>query len=269
MTARVYVGTQGWSYPDWVGPFYPDRAKSSEYLGLYSKAFSSVEVDSSFYAVPPAFHFHGWRERTPDDFRFALKLPGELTHERRLQGGVEVLQTFCRRAALLEEKLGVILIQLPPDFGPSQRATLESFIRRLPGALRFAVEFRDPGWLVPEVMDVLRASRVALALSDGPWVSRERVMETALEPTAAFSYFRWMGGRHGVLRYTHSQIDRSEEIDAWAKVLETLSGQVREIYGFFNNHYEGHSPSSARRLLKRLGLPVKEPEELGPQLSLF
>ncbi len=269
MTARIYIGTQGWSYPDWEGPFYPQGTPSSEYLAVYSKAFSAVEVDSSFYAVPPAFHFHGWRERTHDDFRFTLKLPGELTHDRRLVGGTEVLQTFCKRATLLQDKLGVILIQLPPDFAPTQLDVLDMFIRRLPGALRFAVEFRDPAWLVPEVMELLRSSRVALALSDGPWIAREQVMEVALEPTAAFSYFRWMGGRHGVLRYTHAQIDRSEEVEAWAEILLRLEGQVREIYGFFNNHYEGHSPSSARRLLKRLGQPVTEPEELDSQLPLL
>lgn len=269
MTTRFHIGTQGWSYPDWLGPFYPEGTPSSRYLGVYARAFSAVEVDSSFYAVPPASHFLGWYDRTPETFRFALKLPGELTHERRLRGGDEVLKLFCQRAELLEEKLGVILVQLPPDFTPEARPALEAFLKRLPAGFRFAVEFRHPGWLRADVRALLRAWGVAQALSDGPWIAREQAMSVAQEPTADLAYVRWLGDRSPITRYTHSQIDRSAELDGWARVLKELSGQVREVYGFFNNHYEGHSPASARRLLQRLGQPVVEPGELDPQLSLF
>ncbi len=269
MNAELRIGTQGWSYPDWLGPFYPLGTSSSRYLTVYAKAFSAVEVDSSFYAVPPASHFLGWYDRTPEAFRFALKLPGELTHERRLRGGDEVLRVFCKRAELLAEKLGVTLIQLPPDFTPDQRPALESFLRRLPADFRFAVEFRHPGWLQGAVLDLLRSAGVAHALSDGPWIPRERVMEVAREPTADMSYFRWLGDRPPLVGYSHSQFDRSAEIEAWAHVLRELTSQVREIYGFFNNHYEGHSPASARRLLGHLDQPVVDPDELDPQLSLF
>ena len=269
MAARFHIGTQGWSYPDWVGPFYPQGTPGSRYLSAYAKAFSAVEVDSSFYAIPPASYFVGWRERTPAEFRFALKLPGELTHERRLQGGDEVLKTFCARAELLGEKLGVILVQLPPDFTPAERPILESFLRRLPEGCRFAVEFRHAGWLGDDVADALRSVGVARALSDGPWIPRDRAMELALEPTADFAYFRWLGDRPRLESYAQALFDRSAEIAGWANVLRELAGQVREIYGFFNNHYEGHSPESARRLLKRLSEPVTEPNDMNPQLSLF
>jgi len=269
MTARYFIGTQGWSYPDWVRPFFPDGTPSSRYLNVYAKAFHAVEVDSSFYAIPPASHFLGWHDRTPDTFRFSLKLPGEVTHERRLRGGEEVVKTFCKRAELLGEKLGVILVQLPPDFTPSDRSALEAFVKRLPSGFRFAVEFRHPGWLEGDVPELLRSVGVGLALPDGPWIPRDRLMEAAREPTADFSYFRWLGERPHLEDYSQQLFDRSEEIDGWADVLKELSSQVREIYGFFNNHYEGHSPASARGLLKRLGQPVTEPDELDPQLSLF
>jgi uncharacterized protein YecE (DUF72 family) len=269
MSARLYIGTQGWSYPDWVGPFFPAGTASSRFLSVYANAFSTVEVDSSFYAVPPASHFLGWRERTPDSFRFALKLPGELTHEQRLRGGHEVLRTFCKRAALLGEKLGVILVQLPPDFTTAERSALESFLERLPDGIRFAVEFRHQDWLNDDVLARLRSARVALALSDGPWIQRERAMEIARHPTAEISYFRWLGARPDIAGYSQVVFDRTAEIGAWSEVLRELSQQVNEIYGYFNNHYEGHSPASARKMLKRLGQPVKEPDELDPQLSLF
>ncbi len=261
MSAAFHIGTQGWSYPDWTGPFYPEGTPSSQYLNVYAKAFTAVEIDSSFYAVPPASHFLGWHDRTPDSFRFALKLPGELTHELRLRGGAEILKTFCQRAELLGAKLGVILVQLPPDFTPADRPALESFLKRLPSGIRFAVEFRHPGWLDERTYDALRSAAVGHALSDGPWIERGLVMKAALEPTADLAYFRWQGDR--------GRIDRSAEILSWSKVLKELAGRVREIYGFYNNHYEGHSPASARRLLQRLDQPVTDPDELNPQLSLF
>ncbi|HSG82541.1 MAG TPA: DUF72 domain-containing protein, partial [Gemmatimonadota bacterium] len=143
------------------------------------------------------------------------------------------------------------------------------FLKRLPVGFRFAVEFRHPDWLTADVMASLRAADVALALSDGPWISRERVMKAALSPTADIAYFRWLGERPHLESYSQMLFDRSSDIAGWAKLLVELSGRVREIYGFFNNHYEGHSPASARRLLKRLGQPVIEPDELNPQLDLF
>lgn len=263
------IGTQGWSYPDWVGPFYPEGTSSSDFLSFYSRAFMAVEVDSSFYAVPPASHFIGWHERTPPDFRFALKLPGELTHRRRLHGGEEVLSTFCRRAELLGEKLGAILIQLSPDFQPAERPQLENFLRRLPDGFRFAVEFRHPGWLTESVRDLLGGMGICLAVSEGPWIAREKVIETAREPTAEFAYFRWLGSRPHLADHAHVQIDRSTEIREWAVLLRGLAERVGEVYGFFNNHYEGHSPASARSLLTRLGQPATHPDELNPQLKLF
>jgi uncharacterized protein YecE (DUF72 family) len=269
VSAAFHIGTQGWSYPDWTGPFYPEGTASSQYLSVYAKAFTAVEIDSSFYAVPPASHFLGWHDRTPESFRFALKLPGELTHELRLRGGEEVLKTFCKRAELLEEKLGVILVQLPPDFTPADRQALDSFLERLPAGIKFAVEFRHRGWLGERTYASLHSAGVAHALSDGPWIERERTMEAALSPTADLAYFRWLGDRPQLSDYSHARFDRSAEILSWSKVLRELSGQVREIYGFFNNHYEGHSPASARSLLRRLDQPVIDPDELNPQLSLF
>ncbi len=269
MTAHLSIGTQGWSYPDWVGPFYPEGTPSSRYLTLYAKVFRAVEIDSTFYAVPPASNFLGWYQRTPEDFRFAIKLPGELTHERRLSGGYEVLDTFTRRALLLEEKLGVILIQLPPDFTPRERPAFERFVERLSTKVRFAVEFRHPDWLSDDVLDFLSGAGVANALSDGPWIPRQRALEAAMQPTADFAYFRWQGADPHQRDHTRIREDRADEIRGWADVLRVLSGQVREIFGFFNNHYEGHSPASARTLLGRLGQPAPDPDQLNPQLSLF
>ena len=159
--------------------------------------------------------------------------------------------------------------RVPPDFTTADRSVLEGFLKRLPTGFRFAVEFRHPGWLEERTYAALSRAGAGHALSDGPWIPRDRVMAAARQPTAELAYFRWLGHRPHVSAYTHVQVDRSAEIVAWSVVLEALAKQVREIYGYFNNHYEGHSPASARRLMQQLGEPVIEPDELDPQLSLF
>src|SRR5262249_34924818 len=114
----VHIGTQGWNYDDWVGPFYPGGTRNSDYLDLYVKAFDTVEVDSTFYAVPSENSVRSWRERAPEGFTYSLKLPQEITHQNRLVESADVLNRFCERARSLGNRLALILIQMPPDFSP-------------------------------------------------------------------------------------------------------------------------------------------------------
>src|SRR5688500_7978769 len=97
MPSNVRIGTQGWNYDAWVGPFYPEGSRAGDFLALYARAFNTVEVDSTFYAIPSEKVVHGWVERTPDDFVFALKLPQEITHERRLRDSKDLLAQFVER----------------------------------------------------------------------------------------------------------------------------------------------------------------------------
>src|SRR5438270_9707542 len=117
------VGCQGWNYDDWVtgaggaSIFYPHGTRAAEMLEVYARAFETVEVDSTFYAIPPVSTFESWMKRTPDGFTFSLKLPQEMTHERALRSGSTLLmEEFCDRARLLKEKLASVLIQMPPHF---------------------------------------------------------------------------------------------------------------------------------------------------------
>ena len=110
MSAAIRLGAQGWNYDAWVGPFYPTGTRSADYLTTYARAFDTVEVDSTFYAIPPAKTVKGWRDRVPAGFRFALKLPQEITHENRLRNSADQLALFAERARLLGDKLGPILI---------------------------------------------------------------------------------------------------------------------------------------------------------------
>lgn len=269
MRGRIRIGAQGWNYDAWVGPFYPTGTRPVDYLSVYSRAFDTVEVDSTFYAIPPARTVRGWAERVPEGFTFALKLPQEITHENRLRHSADQLALFLERVRELGDKLGPVLVQLGPDFGPSELPALASFLPSLPRDVSVAVEFRQRGWVHDGVIALLAEHNVALALTDARWIPRRTMLQLAERPTADFSYVRWMGPNRDLVDYSRIQVDRSRELEAWATVLPALVTRVRTVYGYFNNHFAGHSPASARQLQRRLGLPVVEPDQLGEQMSLF
>ena len=269
MSARIRLGTQGWNYDAWVGPFYPERTRSADYLTVYARAFDTVEVDSTFYAIPPAKTVRGWYERTPHGFTFALKLPQEITHERRLRDSANLAEEFFDRARELGEKLGPVLIQLGPDFAPVELPALANLLPTLPRDIKFAVEFRHRGWLSDGVIALLAEHGVALALSDARWIPRRQMLALAARPTADFIYIRWMGGNRDIVDYSRIQIDRTRELEQWSDALLTLAKVRVKVYGYVNNHFAGHSPQSARELQRLLGMPTVDPGSLGEQMSLF
>lgn len=269
MAAEILLGTQGWNYTAWAGPFYPEHTRPADYLRLYTRAFRTVEVDSTFYAVPPEKTLKGWADRVPEGFVFALKMPQEITHERRLQGCGDTVAEFTDRVRLLGPKLGPVLIQLGPDFGPEFRPALERFLPLLPRDIRFAIEFRRYTWLTRPILGLLEEHRVALTLVDGRWVKRDRMLRLAEEPTADFAYVRWMGPDRAIEDYSRVQVDRGVELGQWAAALAKLAARVTRVHGYFNNHFQGHSPHSARVMQQLLGQPPVEPRQLADQAELF
>jgi len=265
----IRLGTQGWNYAAWSGSFYPPETRAPDFLRTYARAFRTVEVDSTFYAVPPVSTVRGWASRTPPDFVFALKMPQEITHDRRFIDAESVLSLFVDRARELGTRLGPILIQCGPDFSPIERDALAAFLPLLPRDVRFAIEFRQKYWITPENLELLREHRVALALSDGRWIPRKWLLELCERPTADFAYLRWMGPDRAITDYSHVQVDRSAELDAWAAMIPVLQRQVRTIYGYANNHFAGHSPATIRMLQERLGLPTVDIATIGEQTNLF
>jgi len=272
MRMTIRIGTQGWNYDAWVGPLYPPGTRASEFLPVYAKLFGVVEVDSTFYAVPDARAVRAWSERTPLDFTFALKMPRDVTHELRLRNAEHLVHDFLERARELGPKLGPILLQMGPDFGLEEFPALEEFVPTLPRDARFTIELRQRAWMrrdvLPRLMDLLAHHGVALALSDGRWIRRETMLALAERPTADFLYVRWMGPDREITDYSHIQFDRSEEIAAWAEVLKNVANTI-DVFGFFNNHFAGHSPASAREMQRRLGQEPVEPDSLPGQRSLF
>src|SRR5919107_876102 len=280
--ARVHVGCQGWNYDDWVTPalgpravFYPRGTRADRMLDIYARAFDTVEVDSTFYAIPTDSAVDGWRRRAPEGFTFALKLPREITHEHALQGAraERALEEFCLAARRLGDRLAAVLIQLPPQFEATREnlRALSDFIPLLPEDIRFAVEFRDPFWFEEELLVPLSLRRnVSLALVEGPWVTRERVWRAAaaLLDSSDFAYVRWMGERD-LTRFDEVVRPRDLNLDKWAAALERLRGRVPAVYAYFSNFYEGHAPASANKLKRLLGEPTVTPEDLEDQPSLF
>ncbi|MEJ7699829.1 MAG: DUF72 domain-containing protein [Pyrinomonadaceae bacterium] len=153
-------------------------------MKLIQRFSSTVEIDSTFYAVPASSAVEGWYTKTPENFTFSLKMPQEITHNFALdKNSYPVLEEFCERIALLKEKLGVVLVQLAPQFEASKgnAQNLRRFLERLPKEIRFAVEFRDRQWLTDWTFEELEKTKVALCLVEGSWIPRELMFEAIVK----------------------------------------------------------------------------------------
>lgn len=255
----IYLGTQGWSYKDWIGSFYPPGTKDQDFLSTYATVFDAVELDTTFYGTPTPNRVQKWDAATPAGFQFTAKLPRTITHDRHLVDAGEELEEFLGAMAPLGGKLGAILIQLPPDFTADERPALEKFLKLLPREVRFSAEFRHRSWLNDDTYDLLRSHGVAWTMID------LRYMPIIREVTADFSYVRWLGNRQDIVRVNATQIDRTERLNTWAETLDSVARSVERVYGFVNNHYSGHSPADVRYLRKSLGLDETIPAGDGPK----
>jgi uncharacterized protein YecE (DUF72 family) len=242
---EVWLGTSGWDYPEWVGRVYP-RSASSDHLKFYANLFPIVEVNSTFYRLPPPARAASWAHRTPAGFRFAAKFPQEITHERRLVDIDDPLNRFLEVLAPLRTagKFAAALLQLPPSLG-FEPVTVRKFYERLPADLPVAVEFREPSWLSPESMDLLREFRLAYVVVDEP------MLPIRLEITAPFAYVRWHGhGRPVWYDYTYAP----DELSGWVPRVQALAERTEKVYGFFNNHFRGDAVQNATELRGVLGI---------------
>ena len=247
--SKVHLGTQGWSYKSWVGNFYPANTATGDYLSLYAKQFSTVEIDSTYYGAPRPQTVKQWREITPQDFRFTAKFPQAITHEKMLRDAAPETMQFLDAMALLGDKLGPLLLQFPYQFKPEQRPALAEYLAALPREFRYAVEVRHRGWLNDAFFDLLAQHRVALALADYAYMPKlERT-------TTDFVYIRWLGNRKDIPddHYETVRIQRDQELDRWGALITQFLDQGVTVWGFANNHYQGHSPATVRALMERIG----------------
>lgn len=263
----IFIGTMGWGYADWCGPFYPPNTVGRDQIRLYAQCFNAVEIDSTFYAPPKPQVVEGWYRATPEHFLFCPKVPKQITHELHLApSSHNLIREFVATMKLLGEKLGPILFQMPPDFRRSELPNLEGTLPLLDEItstqeVRFAIEFRHRSLEGEDVAALLRQHRVALAAVD------YIILSPKIEITADFLYVRLIG-RHGAFAH-HDKIqhDKSERIQKWVEAIKRAAGEVEKIFIFCNNDYEGFSPATCNRVLRLLGqeeatFPVERQQSL-------
>jgi uncharacterized protein YecE (DUF72 family) len=241
----LYLGTSGWSYADWEGTLYPEALPSASRLAEYVKRFATVEIDSTFYGTPRRSTVEKWREIVPEGFLFAAKFPREITHDRNLVGAEAEAESFLHTMAELGDRLGPLLLQLPPSFDVEGMGVLEDFLERMPGSFRYAVEVRHRSWLGSDLPEMLRERGTALTLIDYPGMPR---MERA---TADFSYIRWLGDRREFPSdHTHLEKERDDDLRWWSDLVGRFLQEGRTVFAYANNHYQNHSPSTLDRFLE-------------------
>ncbi len=252
MNGKVYLGTQGFSFDGWVGPFYPTGTPKRAYLEEYARHFNSVEIDATFYGPPRGTTVEGWRQRTPPDFRFAAKFPQLITHEKKLDRAVGDAEAFVRTMQTLGDKLGVLTLQFAYDFTPEYFERLDDFLGLLPEGPRYAVEIRNRKWLQSDFGEMLSGHNVALVLQDLHYMPRLDWI------TADFTVIRWLGRRKDIVEFDRIQIDRTESLEMWSERIQGFIENGIDIYGYFNNHFAGHSPASVRQFAAMVGVRLPE-----------
>lgn len=232
----ILVGTSGYNYPEWKGRFYPEGLAAAKMLPYYAARFSTVEINYTFYRMPTPKLVAGWAAQVPAAFRFTLKAPKRITHDRKLRDVGDLVRGFCETAAELGPQLGALLFQLAPTF-KKDLAVFDDFLALLPPRVCAAFEFRHDSWLDDEVFGRLRDRNLALCIAD----SEKRT--TPVIATADYAYLRLRDEGYA-----------EQHIDAWAEQVRRLAGECRDVYVYFKHEDEGKGPEFGRMLQARLGV---------------
>ncbi len=230
----ILIGTSGYNYPEWKGSFYPPDLPAAKMLPYYAERFSTVEINYTFYRMPNARLVNNWAAQVPDQFKFTLKAPRRITHDRRLREVSDPVRAFCDVAAELGPKLGALLFQLPPNF-KKDLAVFDAFLDTLPPRLCAAFEFRNDSWLDDDVYERLRTRNLALCVAD----SEKR--STPVVTTADYAYFR--------LRDEGYQ---EQDIARWTETAQELAKTCKDVYVYFKHEEEGKGAAFGQMMLERL-----------------
>lgn len=233
---RYYIGTSGWHYQHWRGRFYPEALPKAEWLKFYATHFATVELNSSFYRLPSENAFANWRDSSPANFVFAVKVSRYITHIKRLKTTEDAVEKFVTRAKNLKGKLGPLLYQLPPNM-PRSDEVLQTFLSTLPRGLEQVVEFRHQSWLEEKVLETLHKYNIGFCVFDMPSVS------CPLLATADFAYIRFHGSSE-----LYSSCYSDSELAHWAGRLANLATNLKAVYIYFNNDAEAFAVKNALSL---------------------
>ena len=267
----VRLGTSSFSSPDWVGPMYPPGTPAREFLRLYALEFDTVEVDSTYYAVPSARTVDGWIDKTPGDFVIAAKFPRAIVHggDAATPDPAKVLvpsatakerDAFLAVMSRLGARLGTLVLQFP-YFNRKAFASAEPFLDRLDaflGALptkgfSFAVEIRNRDWYARPFRDLCARHGAGVVLVDQAWMPHGDEIFDALEPrTSDALYVRLLGDRDAIEKVTttwdREVVDQTARMTRWARLLAAQAAKGVRSFVYVNNHYAGHAPATVRRL---------------------
>jgi uncharacterized protein YecE (DUF72 family) len=227
------IGTSGFHYKHWKGIFYPENLSSKQWFAYYASRFDTVELNNTFYRLPPESNFDAWRASAPNGFCFAVKFSRYGSHVMKLKNAEDTIRRFTERAERLADHLAPILVQLPPKWDVNIER-LRDFLAAAPRRHRWTVEFRDPRWLIKEVYDLLRRYRAALCIHD-------MIPEHPREITADWVYIRFHGGH-----YDGNYDDAA--LAVYAREIESYLEAGLDAYVYFNNDLHGHALKNAASL---------------------
>ncbi len=232
---NFFIGTSGYSYPEWKGSFYPEKTPAKQFLNYYASRFQTVEINSTFRTLPATSVLEAWAEQVPSHFRFAIKAPQGITHFRRLKDVGEEVSLLIEVAGALKKRLGPILFQLPPNF-KKDVPRLRAFLALLPAGCRAAMEFRHPSWFDDEVYELLRDHQTALCIAD-----ESDDLAVPFVATANWGYLRLRRADYG-----------TAALAVWAARVKAQTW--RDCYIYFKHEDTGTGPDLASRLQELLAL---------------
>ena len=268
------LGCSGWNYTDtsdkggWTGVFYPD--KDTKRLRFYSQFFNTAEMDSifyeKFYSKMTKGTFIGMVKATPENFQFSVKVPETITHRKRLEvkkGAITEFEIFLDKISPLKNsnKLGAILLQLPPSFTVNDFKNIEGFLDRLPtNGYDYSVEFRHPSWKTEGPWDMLKHYNIAAVMTDSPANENLEFLSEVTVTTADHSFIRFHG-RNVKGHYWYNYLYNKEELKPWVEKVEQIRKQTKVLRAYFNNHYGGKAVVNALEFKEMTGTALSEYEK--------
>ena len=236
----IRIGTSGWHYQHWSGPFYPKGLPKTKWLEHYTAHFNTVEINNTFYQLPKEQTFENWQKQAPEHFLFTVKANRYITHIKRLKDTAEEINRFLDRTRLLKTKLGPILYQLPPNL-KCNIELLESFIKLLPKKHIRVFEFRHESWFQPDIYDLLKKHNATFCIHDMPGKPSPRII------TSDVIYIRFHGPDG---KYSGDYSNKM--LKDWAEWIKQNSSQAKIVFAYFNNDIQGHAIKNAKQLIKEL-----------------
>jgi uncharacterized protein YecE (DUF72 family) len=249
----LYIGCSGWSYEGWKGNFYPKDMESKDYLSYYSKFFKFVEVDTTYYHIPSRSSVRSWKDKTSEDFKFSLKFPKVITHEKKLEDVIKPLSILFYSLEHLIEKTLTLLIQLPPFLSEKKGfGSLQAMVRYLDKRFRYSLEVRHSSWFNDNVYNLMKENNISLV-----WSIRDK-LQTPSVLTSDQVYIRFIGDRSiSEMDFGRIVKNRRKEMLEYVKQVRDLqneSSNIRDVLIAFNNHFAGFGPQSVNDFLKLMDM---------------